>query len=272
MIIGALISFIVIRSDAEKILSLDLCADQWLLWLFPHEEIAAITHLAKDPHISYFAERAQGLPTHDGRIETILQRGATTVIADSYIDPHKEMMLKKMGIKVIVLPPLNSIDTLAKRIDFLLELYPKLSTLLIDAKASIHRLKKKFLKAKTKGNAKRKGIFLTMGGLVAGPKTFLSEWLLTESIENSHQYRLHNRGWEYTTLEEIFSLEPQLILCNSGPKFKASSHLLSCHHPLVKKKGIPTCDLTPAFTYCLLPPILSHLSQELARCHEEAHA
>lgn len=80
---------------------------------------------------------------------------------------------------------------------------------------------------------------------------------------------MHDRGWEYTTLEEIFALEPQLILCNANSQSETGSHLLSCHHPLVKKRGIPTCALTPAFTYCLLPPILAHLSQDLERCHKD---
>ena len=56
----------------QRIVSLNLCADQILVDLVPRERIAAVSHLAADPWSSAVAEKARGIPWTRGKAEEVL--------------------------------------------------------------------------------------------------------------------------------------------------------------------------------------------------------
>ena len=67
----------------DRVVSLNLCTDQMLVLLAP-EKIAALSPLARDPSLSYVAEKAAHLPTVRASAEAVLRLHPDLVLAAPY--------------------------------------------------------------------------------------------------------------------------------------------------------------------------------------------
>src|SRR5690606_39297055 len=69
----------------RRIVSINACADQLLLALADRQQILALTHYARDPNMSFYADRAQGLPTIRGDAEQVLKDRKSTRLNSSHV-------------------------------------------------------------------------------------------------------------------------------------------------------------------------------------------
>lgn len=88
----------------QRIVSLDLCADQLLVDLVSRERIAAVTHLASDPSVSAIPERARGLPVTRGGAEDVLRHDPDLVLAGPYGVSPTVSLLRRLDRNVVVVP------------------------------------------------------------------------------------------------------------------------------------------------------------------------
>ena len=68
---------------AERVISLNLCTDQWLVLLAP-EKVAALSPLARDPALSYVAAEAADLPWVRASAEAVLRLHPDLILAAPY--------------------------------------------------------------------------------------------------------------------------------------------------------------------------------------------
>ncbi len=102
----ALLALLLARpAAAERVVSLNLCTDQYLLALAP-EQAAAVTHLARDPTLSVMAEAAQGVPTVRADAEAVLALRPALVLAAPWGARATLAALARRGVRVerIALP------------------------------------------------------------------------------------------------------------------------------------------------------------------------
>ncbi|MFY8094584.1 MAG: ABC transporter substrate-binding protein [Niveispirillum sp.] len=88
-------------APAIRVVSLSLCADQFLLALDARAQTAGLTRLAGDDHLSPYAARAAGLPIHDGTAESVLMLKPDLVIAGGYARAQTVGMLERLGVPVL---------------------------------------------------------------------------------------------------------------------------------------------------------------------------
>lgn len=88
-------------APAIRVVSLSLCADQFLLALDARAQTAGLTRLAGDDHLSPYADRAAGLPIHDGTAESVLMLKPDLVIAGGYARAQTVGMLERLGVPVL---------------------------------------------------------------------------------------------------------------------------------------------------------------------------
>lgn len=94
----------------RRVVSLNLCTDQLLLSLADREQIASLTYLARDPSVSFLADRAAGLPLNEGQGEVILFGGADLVLTGTYGPQNRVSLLRGQGIEVLTLGPWTSLE------------------------------------------------------------------------------------------------------------------------------------------------------------------
>lgn len=86
-----------------RIVSLNLCADPYLMAFAAKSQIAALTHLSRDPDLSADAEAAQNFPISDGQIETLVDLQPDIVIVSSWSDPLRNALIERLGFQLLVM-------------------------------------------------------------------------------------------------------------------------------------------------------------------------
>lgn len=94
----------------QRIVSLNLCADQILVDLVARDRIQALSHLAADPKVSPIADRIAGLRLTRGDAETVLGLDPDLVIAGDFSTPATVSLLERTGRRVERVPLASDID------------------------------------------------------------------------------------------------------------------------------------------------------------------
>ncbi len=94
----------------QRIVSLHLCADQYLLALADPSQIAALTVLAADPAMSWLAEPASAFPRIRGTAEEVTALDPDLVLAGTFTRRHTRDLLTRLGYRVETIGLAETID------------------------------------------------------------------------------------------------------------------------------------------------------------------
>ena len=93
-----------------RVVSMNVCADQYLLALADPHQIAALSLYADDAGIAYFADRARAYPRTAGNAEEVLGFDPDLVLAGTFTKTQSRAMLRRLGYHVVDLAPANDWD------------------------------------------------------------------------------------------------------------------------------------------------------------------
>ncbi|MDX1431024.1 MAG: ABC transporter substrate-binding protein [Gammaproteobacteria bacterium] len=102
------------KGPPQRVVSLNLCADQYLLALADRDQIAALTHFAVDPAISALHREAAGLPLTRGSAEEVIRLDPDLVITGTYTRRQTRELLERLGFRVHVIDAARSFDVVRR--------------------------------------------------------------------------------------------------------------------------------------------------------------
>ena len=97
----------------QRVVSINLCTDQLAMLLAAPGQLLSVSYLARDPRSSAMAEEAQGFPVNRARAEEIFLLAPDLVLGGTFSTPGTVAMLRRMGLRVELLPPAQSFDDIA---------------------------------------------------------------------------------------------------------------------------------------------------------------
>jgi iron complex transport system substrate-binding protein len=97
-------------AQPQRVVSLNLCADQLLLALADRDQIASLSPLVRDRSISFLAGEVGDTYVNDGSGEGVLFRGAGLVLLGRYGSRTRLELLQRQGVAVMVLDPWRDLD------------------------------------------------------------------------------------------------------------------------------------------------------------------
>ncbi|BBK31859.1 iron complex transport system substrate-binding protein [Stella humosa] len=100
-----------------RIVSLDLCSDQFVLALADRGQVAALSKVADDPLLSPLAARAEGLPKHRGTAEEVLLLRADLAVGGGFARRATMELLAKVGVTVLRVPPIPRLADLPPQLE-----------------------------------------------------------------------------------------------------------------------------------------------------------
>jgi iron complex transport system substrate-binding protein len=89
--------------DLPRIVSLNMCADPYLMAFADAGQISALSSLSQIETLSPFHQAARAYSVTDGGIEDILARQPDVVIVSPYSSPMKQALLTANGIRIVTL-------------------------------------------------------------------------------------------------------------------------------------------------------------------------
>jgi len=184
-----------------KVISLDGCADQYVLGLVPRDQILGLSDRARLPD-SYFRERATTVRRIQPRLETILALKPDMVVRTWGGDLSLIKALEKHHIRIVNINDITNYDQ-AKP-----ELFRVAKELGQEAGAGIEarRFDQAMAAIQPVGQG-RTALYYTPGGYSAGPDTMVGDMLQRLGFKLETQ----NKGFFYLSPEVLLSMKPDIF-------------------------------------------------------------
>jgi iron complex transport system substrate-binding protein len=103
--LAAALMFAAIQAAADeppqRIVSMNLCTDQYVLLLAARERIRSVSFLAADVNESPLADRAIGLKINYGNAEEIIAEKPDLVLTGEFTTGFAKMLLRRLGYRVV---------------------------------------------------------------------------------------------------------------------------------------------------------------------------
>ncbi len=232
-----------------RIVSVDYCADQYVLKIADRENIAALSPDA-DKIFSYMREESKGLPTVRPRAEDILLLKPDIVVRSYGGGPNAVAFFNRAGIKVV---QIGYASDLAGVKQVILDAARDLGV--AERGAAIVADMEARLAALPQHDEKKSALYLTSKGAVAGTGTMVDEMMQLAGLENFQA----QPGWGGVSLERLAYGKPDVIAASFFDTSDIHSDIWTpARHPLAKRRlGESTViELPAALTSCSGWPVV----------------
>jgi len=232
-----------LAGSPERVVSLDYCADQFVLKLLPRSRILALSPDA-EKEFSYMRNAAKGIPKVRPVAEDILALEPDLIIRSYGGGPRSASFFTQAGIPVLQMPFPNSIDDIG---EMLISVANGLGVPErgIEVRAEMDRRLADIASTSTS----RVAMYMTPNGVTSGTGTLINEMLLAANLGNFEQ----RSGWHPIPLEALAYTQPDLV---AGAFFEAKAgHPLmwsATRHPVAQRqlRERETVMLEGAWTSC----------------------
>lgn len=116
----AVLSLLAIPAAAQdapaRVVSMNLCSDQYAMLLAAPGQLVSVSHVARDPFSSPLWREAQDYPVNHGGAEEIFLMRPDLVLANEWSDPTVIALLRRLGVDVIQFKLVNSMDEVPERL------------------------------------------------------------------------------------------------------------------------------------------------------------
>jgi ABC-type Fe3+-hydroxamate transport system substrate-binding protein len=177
MWVRALVFSVIAMGAHAKIVSMDMCADAWVLENYEPKDIGAIT----------FLTGSSGLPQHRGTTEELLTLKPALVVTEYPLSQKQSKMLTDRYIPIKILPPLNRLQDLYQR-------FPKAKPMAFP----------------NLGHGKTV-MMVTQGLHSPGDQTFWHDVLGKMGFKNATA-SMGIKGWGYVSVEQILVAKPIMLI------------------------------------------------------------
>lgn len=189
-----------------RIVSLDYCADQYVLKLADREQILAISPDATRD-FSYMREEAVGVPTVRPVAEDVLILKPDLVVRAYGGGPNAQAFFERAGVPVLQVgwtsnvdsEEVGSIPSLIRHMAEGLGQSERGQALVASFRERLARLKQR--------NDNKSALYMTPAGVTSGPGSMVHEMLLAAGLENFQT----KPGWRSIPLERLAREQPDII-------------------------------------------------------------
>lgn len=193
----------------QSIVSLDYCADQYVLALSEREDIRALSPAAQSSY-SYFRELSPGIDQVRPEAEAILNMAPTLVIRQWGGGFQTPVLLNKLGVETAQISfgtDLAQAEANLLAMGKALGASKKAEALLADMQMRLKRIDR----AVAQRRVKLRALYLTPGGVSAGQGTFVDDLMTRAGVINIAAEK-GAKGWPDVKLEDLVLNPPDMII------------------------------------------------------------
>lgn len=247
----------------QRIVSLNACADQYLIALADKGQIAALTQFARDPGLSFYADKARAYPASQGQAEAVLALRPDLVVASPY-RRAEDLTLLKGKVRILDIKPAESFDDVVKQTRAIAAAigHPDRGEALI---ASMRA------RVDAVGRRPSGGVaaHYQRGGFITGPRSLMDDLMTRVGLVNLAR-RLNGGSIGRLSLEQIVYQHPDYLILTDGVSVGQDEGSLSLEHPALERAVPPARQLhiPAALTVCggpSYPAALERLQAEVDR-------
>ena len=251
----------------QRIVSINMCADQLLLALADPDQIAALSPYAANPTMSFMAARGAKFRHDAGQAETVVALHPDLVLAGSFNDPATLAMLTRLGYRIEHVDAANSIGESIVQIREVAAItgHPERGAALI---ARIDAARQAAIAA-AQGRPHPTAVVYQRRGYVTGGDTLTGELLSIAGFTNDGG-RLAGKFGGFVPLEKLVVNHPDFIVVSSPGVSAVDQGTALLSHPVLTGLYPPSrrIVLPQRLVVCggpSLPAALARVTLEAAR-------
>jgi iron complex transport system substrate-binding protein len=232
------------RGEGMRIVSLDYCADQYVLELADKDEIVALSPEA-ERRFSYLREKAAGFPMVRPRMADVLALRPDIVVRSYGGGPGAALFLEQAGVRVVQLGYPQDLGGVRSEV---LRIGEELGSPNA-AHALIEQYDSRLARLGGQGDEPLQVMYMTPTGVTAGPGTLIDEVLRAAGLANFQT----RPGWNPIPLERLAYEQPDLVAASF---FESDTyqidHWSAARHPIARlqMEEKPVAMLDGAWTSC----------------------
>lgn len=213
-----------------RVVSLNLCVDQYLLALADRDQIAALTQFARDPEVSAAAKLAEGIPQIRGAAEEVVRLKPDLVLGGNLTRRETRNLLRRMGYRVVDVPTAETFDAVRETTRELASLlgHPDRGARLIE------QLDEEIAKGVGPAETAPRALYYQRRGFANGSRSLVSEIMAAAGFRNlAGDLGLQRTG--RVDLEAIVRARPDYLLVDSlAPRLEDQGTYLLRHPALLE--------------------------------------
>ena len=229
----------------QRIVSINLCADQLVLALADREQISGLTHNATDPEMSGEAAKARGLPLLSNSAEQILAIEPDLIVGMPASRSAALRALPEQSYPLLDLATANTLD----------EIYTSIRQTAVAVghpergDALIARMQGELAGLPKPGKG-RVAAYYQRRGYMTGTGTLIDELMTRVGLVNLAG-KLGKPPLSQLSLEEMVAAQPDYLIVESATDKVTDQGSEMLHHPALK--DIPRISVPQAWTVCGSP-------------------
>ena len=234
---------VVLPAKPLRVVSLDYCADQYVLKLLPRSRIAAVSPYAGAEE-SYMRGAARGVPQVRPNAEDVLVLRPDLVVRSFGGGADAPAMFARAGVPVL---QLGYAEDLAGVRRMLVETAQGLGEA-ARGEALARDLDRR-LAALRRGGGAKNALYVTPGGVTSGPGTLIDAMLTGGGLRNFEA----RAGWVPLPLERLAYQHPDVVAAAFfDTRWRAGDPWSAAAHPVAKAglARVPHVALSSAWTSC----------------------
>ncbi len=251
--------------EPGRIASINICIDQLLWELAPHERLVSFSYLTADPIWSPIANQVKGIALNHGLAEELVPLHPDIILAGEFDAPHAIDLLQKLGKRVERLPlprTLGDINEQILQLANLVGAHEKAQHMVNNITAHIAGLQ-----AANDGATPLTAFWYSSNGVVIGDGTLEHELMQLAGLRNLAAER-GMFGFNQLDLELLLSAKPQILIVeeNGDTAFSLAREYLS--HPALRNADFNIVTLPAGLSGCaasVVADVAQVLKQELAK-------
>lgn len=238
----------------RRVVSMNLCTDQLAMLLADKGQLISVSDLAGDPRMSSMADQADAFRKNHGRAEEIYLMRPDLVVAGQFTQGPTVQMLRRLGIRVEVFPPAESIASIRNEIRHMGELLGRDQA----AEALIADFDDGLKKTVSKTRRGRAALYYA-NGFTSGRNTLAGTILDAAGYDNvAGDFGIKDTS--ALPMELIVMSQPDRVITGSKwPGQSRSEAILD--HPALKKLSFGLAEATDRDWVCGTPFVLRAIEE-----------
>lgn len=245
----------------QRIVSANLCADQYLMALADPGQIAALTDLSRDREMSAGAATAMRLPVTGGSAEEILALRPDLLVA---VPERLRTTIARLGgrrVGSVAMVPADSYAGIVAQVRSVAAAigHPE------RGEALVARMDARLARVSRSVGQGRVAAYYQRRGFLTGTGTLVDELMGRLGLVNLAARRGES-GLARVTLEQMALAQPDVLVLEAGSDQVVDQGTEMLHHPVLR--GIPRLLVPQAWTVCGGPAYIlaaESLARQLAR-------
>jgi iron complex transport system substrate-binding protein len=240
----------------QRVASLNLCTDEFLLLIADPRQISSVTHLAQNKAETPLWKMAQRFPMNDGSLLSVAARRPDLVITMGGGIRDRSGIAAKLGIKLLDLPFPQSLDDIDRSVSRVADALER------QERGRQIRLRIQLLR-QSRPASSLDSIWLSGGGQSLGGYSLGAEWMRLAGL------RQRSLRGDRVSLQDLLVKPPTTLVRSDYRSGQASANARWLAHPLARRalarRSVPTDGRVWTCMGPLMVPEIERLRRAVAK-------